>query len=172
MQVLEAEGQEIVSPDDRQGLHPLVIPLASGPGRPSQQEDAAISGDTAVTCLLRWPIASSTEVSNSSIQYAVSLWTIGMPPNTQRTLILMQIFHAALNLHCSLYAAATVAWSSERVCCAGDVCGEDESRRAGCHTACTLTQGIPDKVLSLPTDGYSCFYIASNKIDSHCIIGV
>lgn len=41
-QVLEAQGQSAVSPAQRQGLHPLAIPLAQQPG-----------GE--LTCLLRWP---------------------------------------------------------------------------------------------------------------------
>ncbi|PSC67647.1 Cyclin delta-3 isoform 1 [Micractinium conductrix] len=42
LKVLEAQGQSAVSPAQRQGLHPLAIPLAQQPG-----------GE--LTCLLRWP---------------------------------------------------------------------------------------------------------------------
>lgn len=42
MQVLEAQGQELVAPSERSGLHPLLIPLT--------QE----AGSGRVTCLLRW----------------------------------------------------------------------------------------------------------------------
>lgn len=45
-QVLEAQGQAAVSPADRSGLHPLLIPLA-------QQQGGSGSGE--LTCLLRWP---------------------------------------------------------------------------------------------------------------------
>ena len=46
-QVLEAQGQAAVSPADRSGLHPLLIPLAQ------QQGGEGSSGE--LTCLLRWP---------------------------------------------------------------------------------------------------------------------
>lgn len=44
--MLEAQGQAAVSPADRQGLHPLLIPLA-------QQGGSGNAGE--LTCLLRWP---------------------------------------------------------------------------------------------------------------------
>lgn len=47
-QVLEAQGHNIVSPADRRGLHPLLIPLA-------QQHQQRISATSTLTCLLRWP---------------------------------------------------------------------------------------------------------------------
>lgn len=46
LKVLEAQGQAAVSPADRSGLHPLLIPLA-------QQQGGSGSGE--LTCLLRWP---------------------------------------------------------------------------------------------------------------------
>lgn len=46
-QVLEAQGQTAVPPADRQGLHPLAIPLAQ------QQQGGSSSSE--LTCLLRWP---------------------------------------------------------------------------------------------------------------------
>ena len=61
-QVLKAQGQEIVSPDQRSGLHPLAIPLARGPAVDDASEDASISGDTVYTCLLRWPAAAASQV--------------------------------------------------------------------------------------------------------------
>ncbi len=48
MQVLQAQGQSLVAPSDRSGLHPLLVPLTEQPGG---AEQAA----TTVTCLLRWP---------------------------------------------------------------------------------------------------------------------
>ena len=54
-QVLEAQGHTVVSPADRQGLHPLLIPLAQ---RHQQQQSGSGSSDGGgggLTCLLRWP---------------------------------------------------------------------------------------------------------------------
>ncbi len=51
LQVLEAQGQSVVAPSDRSGLHPLVVPLSSGSG-------TADGGDS-VTGLLRWPDSAS-----------------------------------------------------------------------------------------------------------------
>ena len=48
--MLEAQGQEVVSPASRGGLHPLLIPLTRLP-----PAAAAGGGEDAVTCLLRWP---------------------------------------------------------------------------------------------------------------------
>ncbi|PRW39240.1 hypothetical protein C2E21_6976 [Chlorella sorokiniana] len=49
LKVLEAQGQAAVSPADRHGLHPLLIPLAQQPCG----EGGSGSGE--LTCLLRWP---------------------------------------------------------------------------------------------------------------------
>lgn len=49
-QVLEAQGQAAVSPADRHGLHPLLIPLAQ-----QQGGEGGSSGSAELTCLLRWP---------------------------------------------------------------------------------------------------------------------
>lgn len=51
LKVLEAQGQSAVSPADRSGLHPLVIPLAQQHG--SGGSGGGASGE--LTCLLRWP---------------------------------------------------------------------------------------------------------------------
>jgi len=52
-QVLEAQGQQVVAPAERAGLHPLVVPLAR----------AAAPGEAeAVTGLLRWPEGSFKRV--------------------------------------------------------------------------------------------------------------
>lgn len=55
LRVLEAQGHTVVSPADRQGLHPLLIPLAQ---RHQQQQSGSGSSDGGgggLTCLLRWP---------------------------------------------------------------------------------------------------------------------
>ncbi|KAL4440277.1 hypothetical protein ABPG75_003278 [Micractinium tetrahymenae] len=54
LKVLEAQGQAAVSPADRSGLHPLVIPLAQ---QQQQQHGSGGSGNgsSELTCLLRWP---------------------------------------------------------------------------------------------------------------------
>lgn len=49
-QVLEAQGQAAVSPADRRGLHPLLIPLAQ-----QQGGEGGSGGSGELTCLLRWP---------------------------------------------------------------------------------------------------------------------
>ncbi|KAL4422026.1 hypothetical protein ABPG77_005456 [Micractinium sp. CCAP 211/92] len=49
LKVLEAQGQAAVSPADRSGLHPLLIPLAQQHGSSSN------GGGGELTCLLRWP---------------------------------------------------------------------------------------------------------------------
>ena len=51
--MLVAQGQQVVAPEDRAGLHPLLVPLA---------RQAGGSGAPAVTCLLRWPEGSSARV--------------------------------------------------------------------------------------------------------------
>jgi hypothetical protein len=48
MQVLQARGGQMVTPADRAGLHPLLIPLAADADN--------------VTCLLRWPRPSAYKV--------------------------------------------------------------------------------------------------------------
>lgn len=48
-----AQGQQLVAPEDRAGLHPLLVPLA---------RQAGGNGAPAVTCLLRWPEGSSARV--------------------------------------------------------------------------------------------------------------
>ena len=53
-QVLEAQGQRIVPPSDRGGLHPLLIPLAEQQQQPQSPGGGSSSG-ALVTCLLRWP---------------------------------------------------------------------------------------------------------------------
>ena len=65
-QVLVAQGQTLVSPGDRQGLHPLLIPLAVQPslqqnGAASQNGNGAPSGEQ-LTCILRWPDPTSSRV--------------------------------------------------------------------------------------------------------------
>ena len=49
-----AQGQQLVAPEDRAGLHPLLVPLA---------RQAGGNGAAAVTCLLRWPEGSAARVS-------------------------------------------------------------------------------------------------------------
>ncbi|KAI3431528.1 hypothetical protein D9Q98_004578 [Chlorella vulgaris] len=69
LRVLEAQGHTIVSPADRQGLHPLLIPLAQRHPQQQQQQQqqqsqaqtqqgggaAAPAASAALVCLLRWP---------------------------------------------------------------------------------------------------------------------
>ncbi|KAI7837860.1 hypothetical protein COHA_008347 [Chlorella ohadii] len=50
LKVLEAQGQAAVSPADRRGLHPLLIPLAQ-----QQGGEGGSGGSGELTCLLRWP---------------------------------------------------------------------------------------------------------------------
>lgn len=54
-QVLEAQGQALVAPSDRAGLHPLLVPLAleAGSGR--------------VTCLLRWAEPGTHKVGRCTV---------------------------------------------------------------------------------------------------------
>jgi len=56
-QVLEAQGNTPLAPSDRQNLHPLVIPLCSGPlpTHAGESPDASVKGDSRVIGLLRWP---------------------------------------------------------------------------------------------------------------------
>eukprot|EP00878_Enallax_costatus_P032447 GHUV01035657.1.p1 GENE.GHUV01035657.1~~GHUV01035657.1.p1 ORF type:complete len:287 (+),score=54.57 GHUV01035657.1:112-972(+) len=51
LRVLEAQGHSLLSPSDRSGLHPLVIPLSTFDGSPA----AAGSSSRSVLGLLRWP---------------------------------------------------------------------------------------------------------------------
>ncbi|KAK9864929.1 hypothetical protein WJX84_001472 [Apatococcus fuscideae] len=54
LKVLEVQGQTIVAPDQRSGLHPLVIPLARAPAPESGVPNSSARGETSYTCLLRW----------------------------------------------------------------------------------------------------------------------
>ncbi|KAK9818753.1 hypothetical protein WJX74_009152 [Apatococcus lobatus] len=54
LKVLEVQGQTIVAPDQRSGLHPLVIPLARAPAPQSDVLNSSARGETSYTCLLRW----------------------------------------------------------------------------------------------------------------------
>ncbi|KAK9809015.1 hypothetical protein WJX72_007933 [[Myrmecia] bisecta] len=54
LKVLNAQGHEIVSPADRTGLHPLVVPLSKHAVQPAPG-DASVIGNETFTCLLRWP---------------------------------------------------------------------------------------------------------------------
>lgn len=60
LRVLQAQGNELVSPSARRGLHPLLIPLAQGPVSQSDTPNAALRGGEAFTCLLRWAEPSTT----------------------------------------------------------------------------------------------------------------
>ena len=46
LQALEAKGGRLLSPMDREGLHPLLIPLVA--------EKSASGGPESITCVLRW----------------------------------------------------------------------------------------------------------------------
>jgi hypothetical protein len=54
-QILEQQGNKIISPADRKSLHPLIIPLAEGPVTTSDDPDASVNGSSTVIGLLRWP---------------------------------------------------------------------------------------------------------------------
>ncbi|KIY92887.1 hypothetical protein MNEG_15076 [Monoraphidium neglectum] len=55
IKALEAQGHPILSPSDRAGLHPLLIPLASCPPPPGGPDAAAPAGSESVVLgLLRW----------------------------------------------------------------------------------------------------------------------
>ena len=63
MQVLKLQGQEIVSPDQRSGLHPLAIPLSRGAPPKHADSDCSITDNDVYTCLLRWPASAATQVN-------------------------------------------------------------------------------------------------------------
>ena len=71
LQVLEAQGQSIVAPSERSGLHPLVVPLSSG-------SDTA-DGGASITGLLRWPDSASRVdillfLQQTCISKYISMW--------------------------------------------------------------------------------------------------
>ena len=80
--MLIAQGQQQVSPSERHGLHPLVVPLSSGPVA-REDDDAAIMGDEAVTGLLRWPTLSSAEVlcPDTYTQHLYRIYSGSCPPS-------------------------------------------------------------------------------------------
>lgn len=59
LQVLEAQGQTIVSPSDRSQLHPLLIPLARHKDSVAKNTSQSENGGILYTCLLRWPDITS-----------------------------------------------------------------------------------------------------------------
>lgn len=63
MQVLQAQGQELVAPGDRQGLHPLLVPLASQQLSSAPDNGHAEPSGDVLTCILRWPDESLSRVS-------------------------------------------------------------------------------------------------------------
>ena len=83
MQVLRLQGQEIVSPDQRSGLHPLAIPLSKGrPLHASQDDESSTDSDEVYTCLLRWPASAATQVAfkDETVRalLEIVLWTINI----------------------------------------------------------------------------------------------
>lgn len=60
--MLKVQGQEVVSPNQRKGLHPLAIPLTKGPPL-SADADSSVTGNEVFTCLLRWPASAASQVS-------------------------------------------------------------------------------------------------------------
>ena len=79
LQVLEAQGQSIVAPSERSGLHPLVVPLSSG-------SDKAEGGDS-ITGLLRWPDSTSRVRVEQFCGRCVIAWALkdGHPPHDGAT---------------------------------------------------------------------------------------
>lgn len=71
-QVLQAQGQTLVSPEDRAGLHPLLIPLA-------QQQPGPDQAGPTVTCLLRWPEPAIKKVRNRRARPAACLLPADQP---------------------------------------------------------------------------------------------
>ena len=71
MQVLVSQGQETVSPEDRKGLHPLVIPLSCGPSAADREDNAAICAEESVTGLMRWPTMGNAQVKSEVPVYIV-----------------------------------------------------------------------------------------------------
>ena len=55
LRVLQAQGHTLVSPQERRGLHPLLIPLACSERPETPTANAALTGTEVYTCLLRWP---------------------------------------------------------------------------------------------------------------------
>ena len=55
LRVLQAQGHTLVSPRDRRGLHPLLIPLACTELPETATANAALTSPEVYTCLLRWP---------------------------------------------------------------------------------------------------------------------
>ncbi len=55
LRVLQAQGHTLVSPRERRGLHPLLIPLACSEQPDTGTANAALTSPEVYTCLLRWP---------------------------------------------------------------------------------------------------------------------
>ena len=55
LRVLQAQGHTLVSPRERRGLHPLLIPLACSEQPDTATANAALTSPEVYTCLLRWP---------------------------------------------------------------------------------------------------------------------
>ena len=118
MQVLEVQGQTIVAPDARSGLHPLVIPLARAPAPQSGVLNSSARGETSYTCLLRWAENSAIRVSSCESTWSAYSLLAGQQHDQHRGRLCLnplqeQVWSLNLDQRCRLNAAGFIRLAFE-----------------------------------------------------------